>query len=120
MVAIGAARRALDGLIQLATTTRGTFRSSKLDERPVVASVDRPKLILKIWEARALMHERCKRLYQKVCAGQLPDGRDLADMRAICAHATDMAIETATMVYHFAGNIGLHHPHAVGPGCCAI
>src|SRR6516225_9600336 len=35
-VAIGAARRALDELIQIATTTRGTFRSSRLDERQVV------------------------------------------------------------------------------------
>ena len=35
-VAIGAARRALDELIKLATTTRGTFRSARADERPVV------------------------------------------------------------------------------------
>ena len=35
-VAIGAARRALDELIKIATTMRGTFRSSKLDERQVV------------------------------------------------------------------------------------
>src|SRR5215470_4050984 len=35
-VAIGAARRALDELIALATTTRGTFRSSRLDERQIV------------------------------------------------------------------------------------
>ena len=32
-VAIGAGRRALDELIKIATSTRGTFRSSKLDER---------------------------------------------------------------------------------------
>src|SRR5690348_1048652 len=35
-VAIGGARRALDELITIATTTRGTFRASKLDERQVV------------------------------------------------------------------------------------
>ncbi|MGB7033877.1 MAG: acyl-CoA dehydrogenase family protein, partial [Xanthobacteraceae bacterium] len=56
-VAIGAARRALDELIKLATTTRGTFRSSELDERQVVhrqiAEAD-----LKLRAARALMHER--------------------------------------------------------------
>jgi alkylation response protein AidB-like acyl-CoA dehydrogenase len=112
-VAIGAARRALDELIKLATTTRGTFRSSKLDERPVVdrkiAEAD-----LKLRAARALMHERYEQLWQKVNAGQSPDGSDIADVRAICVYATDVAIETATMAYHFAGNTGLHHPHILG------
>jgi len=112
-VAIGAARRALDELIKLATTTRGTFRSSKLDERQVVhrkiAEAD-----LKIRAARALMHERYEQLYQKVSAGELPDGSDIADVRAICVYATDVAIDTATMAYHFAGNTGLHHPHVIG------
>jgi indole-3-acetate monooxygenase len=112
-VAIGAARRALDELIKIATTTRGTFRSSKLDERQVVhrqiAEAD-----LKIRAARALMHERYEQLYEKVDAGQLPDGADIADVRAICLHATDVAIDVATMAYHFAGNTGLHHPHVLG------
>lgn len=112
-VAIGAARRALDETIKLATTTRGTFRSSKLDERQVVhrkiAEAD-----LRIRGARALMHERYEQLYEKVAAGELPDGSDIADVRAICVFATDIAIETATMAYHFAGNTGLRHPHVLG------
>ncbi len=112
-VAIGAARRALDEMIKLATTTRGTFRSSKLDERQVVhrkiAEAD-----LKLRAARALMHERYDQLWRKVNAGEQPDGADIADVRAICLHATDVAVETATMVYHFAGNTGLHHPHVIG------
>jgi alkylation response protein AidB-like acyl-CoA dehydrogenase len=112
-VAIGAARRALDELIGLATTTRGTFRSSRLDERQVVhrfiAEAD-----LKLRAARALMHERYDQLYDSVSNGSLPDGAAIADVRAICVHATDVAIETATMCYHFAGNTGLHHPHVMG------
>jgi len=112
-VAVGAARRALDELIKLATTTRGTFRASKLDERQVVhrqiAEAD-----LKIRAARALMHERYEELYQKVQSGGLPDGRDIADTRAICVHATDVAIAIATMAYHFSGNTGLRHPHVIG------
>jgi alkylation response protein AidB-like acyl-CoA dehydrogenase len=112
-VAIGAARRALDELINIATTTRGAFRSSKLVERQVVhrqiAEAD-----LKIRAARALIHERYEQLYQKVGAGQLPDGADIADVRAIALHATDVAIDVATMAYHFAGNTGLHHPHVLG------
>jgi alkylation response protein AidB-like acyl-CoA dehydrogenase len=112
-VAIGGARRALDELITIATTTRGTFRASKLDERQVVhrfiAESD-----LKLRAARALMHERYDALYDKVKAGKRPDGADIADVRAICVHATDVAIAVATMAYHFAGNTGLHHPHVIG------
>ena len=112
-VAIGAARRALDELITIATTTRGTFRASKLDERQVVhrfiAEAD-----LKIRAARALMHERYEALYDKVTVGRLPDGADIADVRAICVYATDVAISVATMAYHFAGNTGLHHPNVIG------
>jgi indole-3-acetate monooxygenase len=112
-VAIGAARRALDELVKLATTTRGTFRASKLDERQVVyrqiAEAD-----LKIRAARALLHERYEELYQKAISGAVPDGRDIADVRAMALHATDVAIGVATMAYHFAGNTGLHHPHVLG------
>ncbi len=112
-VAVGAARRALDELIKLATTTRGAFRSSRLDERQVVhrriAEAD-----LKIRSARALLHERYDQLYDKVSGGHLPDGSEVADVRAIAVYATDIAIETVTMAYHFAGNTGLHHPHVLG------
>ena len=112
-VAIGAGRRALDELIKIATSTRGTFRSSKLDERQVVhrqiAEAD-----LKLRAARALMHERYDALYDKVAAGNLPDGADIADVRAICVHATEVAIGVATMAYHFSGNTGLHHPNVIG------
>src|SRR5215467_2949797 len=112
-VAVGAARRALDELIALATTTRGTFRSSRLDERQVVhrfiAQAD-----LKLRAARALMHERYDLMHDSVSSGTLPDGAAIADVRAICVHATDVAIETATTCYHFAGNTGLHHPHVMG------
>jgi indole-3-acetate monooxygenase len=112
-VAIGAARRALDELIMLATTSRGTFRSSKLDERQVVHRFI-GEADLKLRAARALMHERYDQLYDSVSNGALPDGAAVADVRAICVHATDVAIETATMCYHFAGNTGLHHPHVIG------
>src|SRR5262249_59312247 len=69
---------------------------------------------LKMRAVRALMQERYEQLYQNVGAGQLPDGAEIADVRAICLHATDVAINVATMAYHFAGNTGLHHPHVLG------
>jgi alkylation response protein AidB-like acyl-CoA dehydrogenase len=112
-VVIGSARRALDELIKIATTTRGTFRSSKLDERQVVqrkiAEAD-----LRIRSIRALMHERYNELYRKASAGRPLEGADIADVRAMAVYATDIAIDVATMAYHFAGNTGLRHPHILG------
>ena len=112
-VAIGAGRRALDELIKLATTTRGAFRSSKLDERQVVhrfiGAAD-----LKLRAARALLHERYEQLFATAEAGKILDGAAIADVRAAALYATDIAVETAMQAYHFAGNTGLHHPHVIG------
>jgi alkylation response protein AidB-like acyl-CoA dehydrogenase len=112
-VAIGAARRALDELIAIATTTRGTFRASKLDERQVVHRFI-GEADLKLRAARALMHERYGALYDKVAAGQAADAADVADVRAMAVYATDLAVWVATQAFHFAGNTGLHHPHVLG------
>ena len=112
-VAIGAARRALDELIQIATTTRGMFRSSKLDERQVVHRFI-GEADLKLRSARALMHERYAELYEVASAGKIPDGAAIADVRAIAVYATDIAVDTVTKAFHFAGNTGLHHPHVLG------
>ena len=112
-VAIGAARRALDEIIAIATTTRGAFRASKLDERQIVHRFI-GEADLKLRAARALMHERYAQLYDKVLAGNRPDAADIADVRAIAVYATDLAIWVVTNTYHFAGNTGLHHPHVLG------
>ena len=111
-VAIGAGRRVLDELIHLATSTRGTFRASKLDERPVVHRIV-AEADLKLRSARALMHERYAQLWEKVNAGTRPDGADVADVRAIGVMATDAAIDIASKAYHFAGNTALHQPHVI-------
>jgi indole-3-acetate monooxygenase len=112
-VAIGAARRALDELIKLATTTRGTFRSSKLDERQVVHRFI-GEADLKLRAVRALLHQRYEELYAIASAGKIPDAAAIADVRAAALYATDIAIETATAAFHFGGNTGLHHPHVLG------
>jgi indole-3-acetate monooxygenase len=112
-VAIGSARRALDELIKIATTTRGMFRSSGLAERQVVQRKI-GEADLKIRSVRALMHERYEELYEKARAGQQIEGADIADVRAMAVLATDTAVEIATMAFHFAGNTGLRHPHVLG------
>jgi hypothetical protein len=57
---------------------------------------------------RALMHERYERLYDSVSSGRLSDGAAIADLRAVCVYATDVAIETAAMCDHVAGGTGPH------------
>ena len=99
-VAIGAARRALDELIKLATTTRGTFRSSKLDERQVVHRFI-GQADLKLRAVRALLHQRYEQLYEIAGAGKIPDAAAIADVRAAALYATDIAIETVTQVVSF-------------------
>jgi alkylation response protein AidB-like acyl-CoA dehydrogenase len=113
-VAIGAARRVIDELVKIATTTRGTFRSSNLDERQVfqrkIAEAD-----LRVRSIRALMHERYDELYRKTAAKGRPlEGAEIADVRAMAVYATDIAVDVAGMAYHFAGNTGLRHPHILG------
>ncbi|HEY2403040.1 MAG TPA: acyl-CoA dehydrogenase family protein [Steroidobacteraceae bacterium] len=112
-VALGAARRALDELVKIATSTRGTFRSSSLDARQIVhreiSTAD-----LKIRSALALLMNRYDSLFEKVEAGQKITHAEIADTRAISVHATDVAIGVATMAFHFAGNTGLRHPHILG------
>ncbi len=69
---------------------------------------------LKLRAARALLHQRYEQLFAIASAGKIPDGAAIADVRAAAVYATDIAIETATHAYHFAGNTGLHHPHVIG------
>ena len=111
-VALGAARRALDELVQIASSTRGMFRSSRLDERQIVHRFI-GETDLKLRAARALMHERYEQLYDVAKAGNIPDGAMIADVRAACVYATDLAIAAATGAFHFSGNTGLHHPHVL-------
>jgi hypothetical protein len=66
---------------------------------------------------RALMYERYQRLYDRVSSKRRPDGAAIADARAICVCATDVATETATMCHHVAGNTRGHPMSAAV--CCA-
>ena len=110
-VAVGAARRALDELIKLATTTRGTFRSSKLDERQVVhrqiAEAD-----LKIRAARALMHERYEELYQKVQC------RRLARRSRHRGHASDLRPRHRCGDRHRHDGLPFFRQHRPAPSAC--
>jgi hypothetical protein len=56
----------------------------------------------------ALMHERYERLYDTVSSGRLSDRAAIADLRAVYVYAPDVAIKTAAMCDHVAGDSGPH------------
>ncbi|MFN8457116.1 MAG: acyl-CoA dehydrogenase family protein [Anaerolineae bacterium] len=109
-VAAGAARRALDELIQMAKTTRGKFRASKLDERQVVHRFI-GEADIKLRSARALLFDRFEALWQKVCAGQVPDGAEVAEARVLAVYVTDIAVEIVTRAFRYGGGGALYTPH---------
>ena len=53
-------------------------------------------------------------LYEGASAGRIPEPAAIGEVRAMAVYATDLAIETVTNAFHFAGNTGLHHPHVLG------
>jgi hypothetical protein len=66
---------------------------------------------------RALMYERYQRLCDSVSTKRRPDRAAVADARAICVCATDVATETATMGDYVAGNT---RGHTISSAvCCA-
>ena len=111
-VAIGAGRRVLEELIHLATSTRGTFRGSKLDERQVVHRII-GEADLKLRSARALLHQSYTEMEAKTLDGWRPDAAAITEGRSIALLCTDIAIDIASRAYHFAGNTALHQPHTI-------
>ncbi|MBT3883906.1 MAG: hypothetical protein HOF70_03915 [Rhodospirillaceae bacterium] len=111
-VAIGAGRRVLDELIHLATSTRGTFRASKLDERQIVHRII-GEADLRLRSARALLHQTYTEIEAKMLEGWRPDIAAIAECRSIALFCTDLAIDIASKAYHFAGNTALHQPHII-------
>ncbi|NQV57893.1 MAG: acyl-CoA dehydrogenase family protein [Rhodospirillales bacterium] len=111
-VAIGAGRRVLDELIHLATSTRGTFRASSLDERQIVHRVI-GEADLKLRSARALLHQSYTELEAKTLDGWRPDAAAVTEGRSMAVFCTDIAIDIASKAYHFAGNTALHQPHTI-------
>ena len=111
-VATGAGRRALDELINLATTTKGTYRPSSLAERQVVQRFI-GESDLKLRSARALLHRSYVEIEQKISTGWRPDAAAITEGRSIALYCTDIAMDVAAKVYHFGGNTALHGPNAI-------
>lgn len=108
--ALGVARRALDELATMATTTRGQFRSSALSERGVVHRFV-GVYDLKLRAARALSLELFEEIREKLVSDQPVDATLQTRSRAIGTYVTDLAVEIATQAFRYGGAGALFQPN---------
>lgn len=107
-VVLGAARRALDDLANIAKEkVRGFSKRSALANRGVfqafIGEAD-----IKLRAARELMIENGKRIIEE--AAKVEDtGRIEAEVRAAGCYATTLALEVANNIIRFAGGDGIRH-----------
>lgn len=108
--ALGVARRALDELGTMATTTRGQFRPSALSERGVVHRFV-GVYDLKLRAARALSLELFEEIAETLIGGETVDGTMQTRSRALGAYVTDLAVEIATQAFRYGGAGALFQPN---------
>ena len=109
-VSLGAARRVLDELAKMATSTRGEFRSSSLDTRPVIHRLI-GEADLKLRSARAFLFNRYEELWQKVSGGEKASPQDVAEVRGAAVYATHVAAEIGTLGFRYGGGGALFQPN---------
>jgi alkylation response protein AidB-like acyl-CoA dehydrogenase len=100
--AMGAARRLLDLIIELATTKRRGPSLNPISERPVFQRfVSQSDLRLRAARARAV--ECLEEAWQMVCRGQTPPPRLQAEIRATSIWVVEECIEVGTQAFRYAG-----------------
>jgi alkylation response protein AidB-like acyl-CoA dehydrogenase len=108
--AIGVARRALYAIVTLAPSKRRGLPPSPLAERGAFQR-DLAELDLRLRAARLLALERNREAWEVITSGQAPDRQLQADLRAVAAFATDVALDVATQAYRYAGGGAIYKPN---------
>lgn len=110
--AIGVARRAVDALVELAPAKKRGMPPSPLVERGAFQR-DLGELDLRLRAARALVLELNREAWATVTAGRRPDSRQQAELRAVAAFATDVAVDVVTTAYRYAGGGAVYKPNVL-------
>ncbi len=100
-VSLGIARSALDELTNLAQTKVPSLYKEVLAERPA-AQLEVARAEAALGGARAFLYDTVEEMWQSVCEGRPPTGRQLALGRIAATHAA----ETAAMVTRTANTLG--------------
>ena len=99
---LGAGRRALDLVIELARSKKRGPSATTIADRPVfqrfVGESD-----LRLRSSRSRMIECLEEAWQSVCEGVLPEPRLQMEVRASSVFATEIAVEVATQAFRYAG-----------------
>jgi alkylation response protein AidB-like acyl-CoA dehydrogenase len=102
--ALGAGRRALDGIIELAQgKQRGYTPDAPTVARRPAFQRDLAEADLKLRAARALLLEVYQDVWTTACAGQPLSPQQQAETRSCTCYATQVACEAATVAYRYGG-----------------
>lgn len=107
--ALGVGRRALDEISSYALGKRRGYPPSLLAERPSFQG-DIAECDFKLRSVRALCIEINQRAWEVCKQGDVPDLALQAELRAVAAYATDVALDVATRAFRYAGGSALYRP----------
>jgi alkylation response protein AidB-like acyl-CoA dehydrogenase len=103
---LGAARRALDLVGELAQSKKRGPAQTNIASRPVFQRfVGESDMRLRAARSRAV--DCFEEAWQCACAGHVPDARLQAETRASSVFVTEVAIEIATQAFRYAGGVAL-------------
>ena len=110
--ALGAGRRALDEIAELAQTkSRGVPPSSLIQRTSFQQAIGECDFRLRA--ARALSIEIYENAWQTVCSGEPVSLNAQVEMRAASAYATHVALDAASQAFQFAGASALYSTNVI-------
>ena len=106
--ALGAGRRALDAIIDLAQTKRrGYGKQTPLAERAVFQRMI-GESDLRLRAARGLIIELLEKAWETVCAGRTPGPQLQVELRSATTLLSDVALDVATQAFRYGGGSAVH------------
>jgi alkylation response protein AidB-like acyl-CoA dehydrogenase len=106
--ALGAGRRALDAIIDLAQTKRrGYGKQTSLAERAVFQRM-LGESDLRLRAVRGLVIALLEKAWETVCAGKRPDPQLQVELRSATTLLSDVAVDVATQAFRYGGGSAVH------------
>ena len=106
-VSLGIARTALDELTELAQTKKPSLYTAVLADKPVV-QVQLARAEAALGGARSFLYDTVEEIWQSVCAGRAPTGRQIALGRLAATHAAETAATLTRTANTLAGGSSIY------------
>jgi indole-3-acetate monooxygenase len=105
--ALGIARGAIDSLAEIAATEASTLSAHLLRDRPMVqARIGEAEAIVNA--ARVYVFDAVGRLWDTLCAGNVPSDQEIASARLALVHAMHESVRAVDKVFHAAGTNAIY------------